>query len=163
MAHFFGFIETVKWLYITEDLHSGVWCVWMGFLAYWLNTFLPFDIKSYKKRQRGRKDECGDTLRGERRDNSQVSEVWLSRVRNSHGCDQWEASISIIDQSEARDWQLWLCDQVHPSHRHNTLRWEYLEMFGNTGNWYSVYTLLFLASRFTCSGPCIPRIRFKTD
>lgn len=106
------------------------------------HTSCAFNIK-YQKRTEKKEGRDWRYIEewGERRDNSQVSEIWLWGVRASAGSGQWEASTSrpgpIRDLGLAA-LKLWLCDQVHPSHRHNTTRWEYLEMFRNTGNWYSV-------------------------
>ena len=105
-------------------------------------TSCAFNIK-YQKKDRKEGRTRLEIHWGVGREERQFPSEWdlIVRVRASAGSGQWEASTSRpgpIRGLGLAALKLWLCDQVHPSHRHNTTRWEYLEMFRNTGNWYSV-------------------------
>ena len=93
-------------------------------LVDWINTVLPFDIKSYKKRQRGRKDECGDTLSGERRET--IPKWARSDCQGSEplmGVTNERPVSAARDQSEARDCHRSDC-VIRSIHHTDTTPWD---------------------------------------
>ena len=89
---------------------------------------------------------------GERRDNSQVSEIWLSEVRDSAGASQWEGSNSRPLPIRSRGLAaliVWSSSSITPTQHPE------MGIFRNVReHWKLILGVLFLASGFTSSGPC---------
>ena len=126
----------------------GQRCEWLCIKVYFFNYF---------KCHSGTERKEGGVWRyivhwAERRDNSQVREIWLLEVRHSAGASQWEGSNTRPGPIRSqRVWAVivWSGWSIRPTQHPE------MGIFRNVReHWKLILGVLFLASGFTCSGPC---------